>query len=106
MIKAIFAEPDGTRHEIDVPAGCSLMEVARAKNIPGILGDCGGACSCGTCCVLVSGAWRAFIEPRSDAETALLDMRDDDRADLRLSCQILADDSLDGIILELPAPLH
>ena len=44
-----FIDPQGIEHTIDAPVGKSLMQVALDHAVPGILGDCGGACSCATC---------------------------------------------------------
>ncbi len=49
MVKIIYIEHNGTRHEVDVPEGLTVMEGARDNNIPGIDADCGGACACSTC---------------------------------------------------------
>ena len=45
MPKITFIEFDGTAHEVDVPAGGSVMEAAVSNNVPGIDADCGGACA-------------------------------------------------------------
>ena len=46
---AVFVSPDGARHEVPAPLGRSLMQIAQDHAVPGILGDCGGSCSCATC---------------------------------------------------------
>ena len=56
MPKITFIEFDGTAHEVDVPAGGSVMEAAVSNNVPGIDADCGGACACTTCHVFVNEA--------------------------------------------------
>jgi hypothetical protein len=38
MAKAIFTLPDGSRREVDVPVGESLMKAAVAADLPGISG--------------------------------------------------------------------
>ncbi|HAC57094.1 MAG TPA: 2Fe-2S ferredoxin, partial [Rhodobiaceae bacterium] len=49
MAKVTYIEDNGTEHTIDVPNGTTLMEAAVKQGIPGIDGDCGGACACATC---------------------------------------------------------
>src|SRR5947209_438352 len=42
-LKATFTDVNGTVHEVhDIDAGLSLMEVAKAHGVAGIMGDCGG----------------------------------------------------------------
>ena len=48
MPTVVFIEHTGVRHEVQALPGRSLMQVARDSNVPGILGDCGGSCSCAT----------------------------------------------------------
>ena len=53
-----YVEANGTRHQVDVPVGASLMQGAIDHVIPGIEGDCGGLCACGTCHVYIDDGWR------------------------------------------------
>ena len=48
MPRIIYAEQNGTRHEVELPDGVSAMQGAVDHGIPGIDGDCGGECACGT----------------------------------------------------------
>ena len=48
MAKITYIEFNGTRHEVEVPTGLTVMEGASDNNIPGIEADCGGACACST----------------------------------------------------------
>ena len=52
-----FIAADGTEHGFEAPAGVSLMQAATGFGVPGILADCGGSASCGTCHVVVGAAW-------------------------------------------------
>ena len=57
MPKVTYVEADGTRHEVDVPVDTSLMQGALNYMVPGIEGDCGGLCACGTCHIYVPQQW-------------------------------------------------
>ena len=46
MAKITYIEHDGTRHEVDVRPGMTVMEGARDNGVPCIDADCGGACAC------------------------------------------------------------
>jgi 2Fe-2S ferredoxin len=48
-----FVEHDGKQHVVELEVGKSLMQIAMDNGVPGIDADCGGACACGTCHVIV-----------------------------------------------------
>lgn len=103
MPKAIYIEANGAEYEVDVEVGQSLMEAANENMIDGIIGECGGVCSCATCHVYVDEAWLGKLPPVGDMEESMLDMANDPQDNSRLSCQIEMSEALDGIILRLPA---
>ena len=87
----------------EVKPGQSLMEAAVARNIPNIIGECGGSLSCASCHVVVDPAWATRAGPPSAFEDDMLDVTDADRQPTsRLSCQIKMTEALDGIILHVP----
>ena len=103
MAKITYVETDGAEHAVEVASGLSVMDGAKRYAIPGIDGDCGGACACATCHVYVDPAWVDRLEPMEELEQAMLDFAFDVRETSRLSCQIKVDDSLDGLIVHTPA---
>ena len=103
MPKAIFIDHLGRRSEVDAPLGRTLMQVAQDNGVAGILGDCGGACSCATCHAYVDEPWFSLLPPRSETEAFMLEAAVDVCADSRLSCQIRMSDALEGVVLRLPA---
>lgn len=44
-----FIEHNGKAHQVEAEVGSTLMQAAQFNLVPGILGDCGGSCSCATC---------------------------------------------------------
>lgn len=106
MPKITFIEFDGTVHEVDVPAGGSVMEAAVSNNVPGIDADCGGACACATCHVFVNEAWIDNVGERGEMEQSMLDFAENVRTTSRLSCQIALIDELDGLIVDMPEAQH
>lgn len=72
MPKLTFIQHDGARHEVEVPEGTSIMKAALEKDIPGIDGDCGGACACATCHVFVDPGWLPKTETPNDREVDML----------------------------------
>ena len=102
MPKITFIEFDGTAHEVDVPAGGSVMEAAVSNNVPGIDADCGGACSCATCMVYVPEEWLGRLPAKDSTEQSMLEFCPHVQANSRLSCQIQVSDALGGLRLKVP----
>jgi 2Fe-2S ferredoxin len=71
-MEVTFVLQDKTSRTIEPELGVKLMEAAVDNAIPGIDGDCGGEAACATCHVYV-----------------------------RLSCQIITREALDGLVVEV-----
>jgi 2Fe-2S ferredoxin len=104
MPKVIYIEANGARHVIEVPIDDNVMHGAQYNDVPGILGECGGGCSCATCRCTVDEAWAARVgTPATDAERELLEGAEGElKPNMRLSCQIDMTEELDGLIVHLP----
>ncbi len=104
MPKVTYVANDGTRQEIDVPAGENVMRGALYNGVDGIVGECGGALSCATCHCYIDETWADKIGgPTSDTEKELLEQAAAEvRPTSRLSCQIEMTDALDGLIVHVP----
>lgn len=102
MTKIIFVEHDGTVHIVDVASGLSVMKGAVRNEIPGIDGDCGGGCNCGTCHVYVDDSWLDKASSLSVTEEAHLGFLKNRRPSSRLSCQIAISDRLEGLVVHIP----
>ena len=102
MVKVRFIEHDGTEHVVEGAEGNSIMQTARDNLVPGIIGDCGGNCSCATCHVYVDREWIARLPHLHSDEAELLEMLTTyDKASSRLSCQVEFTPALDGIVLRV-----
>jgi 2Fe-2S ferredoxin len=101
-MKITYIESDGTTHVVDATMGWSLMENAVKNGVPGLLAECGGSATCGTCRIYIEPEWSAKIEPPHPDEIALLDYVNEDDASARLSCQIAMHESLDGLVVSMP----
>ena len=103
MPKITYIEWNGTRHEVDVAEGLTVMEGAVTNNIPGIDADCGGACACSTCHVYVDPAWAGKLPEKEDMELDMLDFAyEPDPERSRLTCQLKVSDALDGLVVQMP----
>jgi len=103
MPRITFIEHGGAEHVVEAEVGKSVMENAIRFNVPGIEAECGGSCSCATCHVYVEDEWASHLPPRGDIESGMLEYAENVEPTSRLSCQIPVTESLDGLVLRLPA---
>ena len=102
MPTVTFIESDGTTHTVDARLNRTLMQIAVEHAVPGILAECGGACSCGTCHAYIGDAWLARLPPLTETEAFMLEAVPEPRANSRLCCQLPMRAELDGMVLRLP----
>lgn len=97
-----FRAHDGGVFTVESADGASVMQAAIDNGVPGVLGDCGGGCSCATCHVFVPEEWISRVGGPNASERALLGGREDLAPNSRLGCQITLVPALDGLTVLLP----
>ncbi len=97
-----FKSADDQSITIEGVVGTSVMQLATANAVPGIIAECGGSMSCATCHVYVEEPWFERLPVLSDGEQTLLEFAEEPGPTSRLSCQIIYSDSLDGITVRVP----
>ena len=97
-----YIQADGERESVEVPLGASVMDGALDCGIAGILGQCGGGCTCLTCHCYVAAQWASVIPAPSPDELELLEYALDRRQTSRLSCQVFLTEQLQGLCVEIP----
>lgn len=102
MPRVTFIAADGTRNEVDAANGLTLMQAAVNNGVPGIVAECGGACSCATCHVHVEQDWYGRLTPPEGMEKEMLEFVMEPQPTSRLSCQIKLSDELDGLVVHTP----
>ena len=102
MTKITFVQKDGESIETEAQNGSTVMETAIMNGVPGIVAECGGACTCATCHVYVDDAWTETVGGPSMMEEDMLDFAFDVRPTSRLSCQIRVRPELDGLVVHTP----
>ncbi|MET7861626.1 2Fe-2S iron-sulfur cluster-binding protein [Streptomyces sp. NPDC005318] len=103
MPKVVYVDATGGERVIDASVGESVMRAAVRSGVPGIIGECGGCVSCGTCHVWVRDEHLGEVGEVGDMEDDLLDLAvGDRRTGSRLSCQITMTAELDGLIVDVP----
>ena len=102
MTQVNYVTSSGERRPVAVEPGTSVMRGAIDHGLPGIVAECGGELTCATCHVHVDDAWATRLPPPGLAERELLEMVEDYRPSSRLSCQIIVDEALDGLVVTIP----
>jgi len=103
MPKVTFIAFNGTTNDVEVGEGESVMSGATNNGVAGIVGECGGFCSCATCHIYVDEAWVSKIPAMTEHEDEMLEGTASDRKpSSRLSCQIQVTAELDGLIVHMP----
>lgn len=102
MGKILFVSHDGDTHETELVAGRSLMQHATGHGVPGIDGDCGGVCACGTCHVILESRWLDRVGASGPEEDQMLGMTPERQPTSRLACQITVSTDMDGMTVRLP----
>lgn len=105
MPRMIFINRDGSRVEVEAPAGLSILEIARDNDID-IEGACEGSLACSTCHVIVAPADFPRLPAASEDEEDMLDLAFGLTTTSRLGCQIIMDETLDGLTVTLPAETY
>jgi ferredoxin len=93
---------DGAAEEISCAPGDVLLDVAQARNYP-LEGTCEGQMACSTCHVIVAAEDFARLPAASEEEEDMLDLAAGATRTSRLSCQIVLDETLDGLTVRIPS---
>jgi ferredoxin, 2Fe-2S len=102
MTKITYITSRGERIETECENGSTVMETAIMNAVPGIIAECGGACTCATCHVYIEPEWQQAVGGPSSMEEDMLDFAFDVQDNSRLSCQIKVRDALDGLVVRVP----
>lgn len=102
MTTIYFTDHRGVEHAVDARDGESLMIAARDHDVPGIVGECGGCCSCATCGVFVDPDWFERVGPAGEDEAMMLECSHADGPMSRLACQVKVTPALQGLRVTTP----
>lgn len=100
-MKVHFTTAKGEQVTAEAEPGDSLLRVAQAAGMP-LEGTCEGQMACSTCHVVVAAEWFARLPEAAEEEEDMLDLAAGVTRTSRLSCQIVLDDSLDGLAVTIP----
>jgi 2Fe-2S ferredoxin len=100
MAKVTITNPfENERHEVEVPAGTTLLEAAHKVHAK-MGSNCGGVCACSTCHCYVKTGMDSLSE-QEDREADRLDMGFDVKANSRLGCQSIIERANADIQIEI-----
>lgn len=103
MPKITIIDENGVEHAIDAPAGDSVMQIALAHGLGGIVAECGGNCACATCHVYVDEGRLGNLPPPGEHEEDMLNFTAAERREgSRLSCQVILSEALEGMVVRVP----
>ncbi|MFM9852438.1 MAG: 2Fe-2S iron-sulfur cluster-binding protein [Sphingomonadaceae bacterium] len=102
MITVTFISADGqTSRNVQAEPGQRLLEVGQNDGQP-LEGTCEGQMACSTCHVIVAAEDFARLPKAREEEEDMLDLAAGATRTSRLACQILLDESLDGLTVRIP----
>ena len=103
MPRIDFVLANGERRTVEAHDRLSIMVTAIDNDIPGIAGECGGACACATCHIYVDADDMNRVSAATLMEREMLDgVAAKRRPESRLGCQILVSEALDGLTVYVP----
>ena len=102
LVAITFIEPDETLNTVEAEVGMSLMEAAVKGCVKGIIAECGGVCSCGTCRIYIEEERsRKSVGPPTSDELDMMQFVGETRQDARLSCQLSVTPDLDSLVVRV-----
>ena len=102
MPKVTFIDHKGVEHAVEAQSGKTVMQSALDNHVEGIVAECGGTCSCGTCHCYIEEQWLDRMPPTSSMETETLECSVGVKSNSRLSCQVTLTDDMHGLVVRLP----
>lgn len=101
MPKITFVEADGKEKTVEGQNGLSILEIAHKNGID-LEGACEGSLACSTCHIILETEIFGQLPDPSEDEEDMLDLAWGLTETSRLGCQIIMDDSLNGIKVKIP----
>ncbi len=102
MTKIIFEEADGSEKIVEAENGLSLLEVAHKNGID-LEGACEGSLACSTCHLIIEKKYFETLPEPSEEEEDMLDLAWGLTHTSRLGCQIIVNESLEGMKVKVPS---
>ncbi|UAT42822.1 2Fe-2S iron-sulfur cluster binding domain-containing protein [Anaplasmataceae bacterium AB001_6] len=101
IIKIYFELEEGNIIECLAAKGENILTVARNNDIP-LEGACEGSLACSTCHVILTADDFKRMSIATEEEEDMLDLAYDVQPTSRLGCQLMVDESFDGMVIKVP----
>ena len=101
MISIEIVDAAGARHLLSGDIGETVRDVAEGARIEGAMGECGGFLACGTCHIILDESWADRAGTANEDESFMLDGALGRHANSRLACQMILDETLNGLIVHV-----
>ena len=101
MVRIQFITELGVSVDVVATPGLSMMEAALEAGVEGILAECGGACCCATCHIILDDNWYQRLEGPGELEDGMLEGSEKRCERSRLSCQIDVTEEMDGMVVRV-----
>lgn len=98
-----YVYDDGSERTVEVAVATSLMRAALGNQVRGIVGECGGSATCGTCHVYLDRSTEQFAPPTGDEDEMLEWTAAPRAANSRLSCQLVPTQESAELVVRVPA---
>ncbi|WP_380872903.1 (2Fe-2S) ferredoxin [Sphingomonas sp. DBB INV C78] len=102
MPRITYIQQDGEAVSADAFPMMTLMETALMGNVEGIIGTCGGICSCATCHVWIEPEWVDQLPAPEAEEADMIEGLAHRQPNSRLGCQVQMNEALDGLVVRVP----
>lgn len=103
MPTVVYVNDDGSQMTVDMPVATSLMRAALGNQVPGIVGECGGSATCGTCHVYLDHTTEKLDPPSGDEDDMLEWTASPRTENSRLSCQLVPTQESAYLVVRVPA---
>ncbi|WEK41474.1 MAG: 2Fe-2S iron-sulfur cluster-binding protein [Candidatus Brevundimonas colombiensis] len=103
MVQVHIIDANGETRTLEGRDGQDLMSLAVNNDVAGIVGECGGDLSCGTCHVHVEREWMEAVGPAGADEHDMLEVVEDLQPNSRLCCQLTLSPALNGLTVRAAA---
>ncbi|NBY04024.1 MAG: ferredoxin, partial [Betaproteobacteria bacterium] len=73
MLSIHVTTAQGATLEVSAEVGQTLLDAVMAAGIDGLLGECGGCCSCATCHCMIDESQLGWLTAPDSSESQMLD---------------------------------
>ena len=100
MIKVIFHQKKNTK-VFNIEKNKTILDLSRRENL-NMEGSCDGSMACSTCLIMLHENWISKLPAPCVEEKEMLSLLSDYKENIRLGCQVVLTENLNGLQFSLP----